>query len=315
MDPHLHKKRPKLEENGTVEPSANERGMGEPMDNSIQEQEEVLIALIEHRTKEVEQLKLKASYYQSQAEAAEKRLQGSHSQLARLRCRPEAAVEGSGPGSVSPSSVPVNDVEAHPKPREQNHSSRSLVVIPSINPNKLSTTKAPLPVTGAGSKSASSSIATYKTEKSKPEVSPGPIHERRPAEPKEKRNKRKFVEKEHQDLIPSVCKSSLSHRLTFQPGTHLNSQHKRKLRSLELSPVDDQILVTTALDGVVNLWQVQVKGPSATLLSSTECLSPKQRRWPEDIAWHPDGDSLFAVYSADDGDCQISVLNLNLSGN
>lgn len=50
---------------------------------------------------------------------------------------------------------------------------------------------------------------------------------------------------------------------------------------------------------------------SASLLSSTEALSPKQRRWPEDIAWHPEGNSVFAVYSADGGDSQISVLNLN----
>ena len=49
------------------------------------------------------------------------------------------------------------------------------------------------------------------------------------------------------------------------------------------------------------------------LLSATDCVSPKQRRWPEDIAWHPDGDSLFAAYSADGGDSQISVLNLNVS--
>lgn len=49
----------------------------------------------------------------------------------------------------------------------------------------------------------------------------------------------------------------------------------------------------------------------ASLLSSTDCASPKQRRWPEDIAWHPEGNSLFSVYSADSGDSQVSVLNLN----
>lgn len=50
---------------------------------------------------------------------------------------------------------------------------------------------------------------------------------------------------------------------------------------------------------------------SASLLSSADCLSDKQRRWPEDIAWHPDGKKLFSVYSADNGDSQISILNLN----
>ncbi|XP_042496548.1 U5 small nuclear ribonucleoprotein 40 kDa protein [Macadamia integrifolia] len=52
---------------------------------------------------------------------------------------------------------------------------------------------------------------------------------------------------------------------------------------------------------------------SASLLSSTDCVSPKQRRWPEDIAWHPLGNSLFSAYSADGGDSQISILDLNTS--
>ena len=29
------------------------------------------------------------------------------------------------------------------------------------------------------------------------------------------------------------------------------------------------------------------------------------------MAWHPEGNSIFSVYNADDGDSQISVLNLN----
>ncbi|KAJ0054019.1 hypothetical protein Pint_01287 [Pistacia integerrima] len=49
----------------------------------------------------------------------------------------------------------------------------------------------------------------------------------------------------------------------------------------------------------------------ASLLSTSDCVSPKQRRWPEDIAWHPQGNSLFCAYTADSGDSQISVLNLN----
>lgn len=52
---------------------------------------------------------------------------------------------------------------------------------------------------------------------------------------------------------------------------------------------------------------------NVSLLSTSDCVSPKQRRWPEDIAWHPYGDRLFCVYTADGGDSQISVLNLNSS--
>lgn len=55
-------------------------------------------------------------------------------------------------------------------------------------------------------------------------------------------------------------------------------------------------------------WMIR---STANLLSSTDCLSSKHRRWPEDVAWHPEGDSLFSVYSADGGDSQISILNLN----
>ncbi|PON67213.1 WD repeat containing protein [Parasponia andersonii] len=49
----------------------------------------------------------------------------------------------------------------------------------------------------------------------------------------------------------------------------------------------------------------------ASMLSSTDCASQKQRRWPEDIAWHPNGNCLFSAYCADGGDTQISVLDLN----
>lgn len=50
---------------------------------------------------------------------------------------------------------------------------------------------------------------------------------------------------------------------------------------------------------------------TANCLSSTDCVSVKQRRWPEDIAWHPHGNSLFSVFSADGEDSQVAVLDLN----
>uniref|UniRef100_I1QK29 Anaphase-promoting complex subunit 4 WD40 domain-containing protein n=1 Tax=Oryza glaberrima TaxID=4538 RepID=I1QK29_ORYGL len=69
----------------------------------------------------------------------------------------------------------------------------------------------------------------------------------------------------------------------------------------------------SALDGIVTLWQVQPKGPAISLLSTTNCFSPKHR-WPEDVAWHPDGELIFAMYSADNGDSQVSVMNRSISG-
>nr|GMD23945.1 U5 snRNP-specific protein-like factor [Ipomoea batatas] len=130
------------------------------------------------------------------------------------------------------------------------------------------------------------------------------------ADVQNKGTKRKFEQKEHKDLIPMIRTSSSPCTIRCQTCSAISSQHKRKLRSLILCPTSEQLFATSALDGVVNLWQVQSRG-SANLLSTTDCLSAKHRRWPEDIAWHPEGDTIFSVYSADGGESQISILNLN----
>ena len=49
----------------------------------------------------------------------------------------------------------------------------------------------------------------------------------------------------------------------------------------------------------------------ASLLRTTDCASQKQRRWPEDVAWHPDVNSVFSVYNADSQDSQISVTDFS----
>lgn len=49
-----------------------------------------------------------------------------------------------------------------------------------------------------------------------------------------------------------------------------------------------------------------------SLLSSTDCLSAMSK-YPDDITWHPNGDSVFAVYNADDKDSQVSIINFNSS--
>lgn len=73
MDPRLLKK-PKLEEPSDIngDESGRERGDGgigggggnDP--DALQEQEEALVALIEHRSKEYEHLKQKVAYFKSQ---------------------------------------------------------------------------------------------------------------------------------------------------------------------------------------------------------------------------------------------------------
>ncbi|XP_008801180.2 U5 small nuclear ribonucleoprotein 40 kDa protein [Phoenix dactylifera] len=310
MDPHLLKK-PKLEEPSDVNGDESGRGRGyggaggggdnEP--DALQEQEEALVALIEHRSKEYEHLKQKVAYFKSQLDEVEKKLNDSKAKLARLRAR-------------APSRTATSD-ETRPgrtESRSSSPGSRPQLVIPSASTKfrsqAVNNAKSKV-LDGMSNRGTSSSAQSSNVNKSRQESSSRAVSEKSSVQ--EKRAKRKIAQKEHQDLIPVIRTYSLPNQIRFQPGSVISSQHKRKLRSLEVCPVNDQLFVTSALDGVVNLWQVQVKGPSALLLSTTDCVSPKQRRWPEDVAWHPDGDSLFAAYSADGGDSQISVLNLNAS--
>ncbi|KAK8960490.1 hypothetical protein KSP40_PGU005344 [Platanthera guangdongensis] len=256
-------KKLKLEDNGAAEPSENNEGVGDHFGNSILEQEEALIALIEHRTKESEHLKQKAAYYQSQAETADRRLQESQSQLARLRLSRGPSEAVCSRRSTEESPVRVNGIESRSEVRTQIQTSKQPLVIPSINP-KSSTTKAPPQVAAHRSKPASSSLpaAPKVSHNLKQETSTAPCSE-----------KRKRVEKEHQELIPNVRKSSSPNTIPFQTGTYLHSQHKRKLRTLVLCPVDDQLLVTSALDGVVNLWQVHAKGVEVKHQIDSRCMS------------------------------------------
>lgn len=123
--------------------------------------------------------------------------------------------------------------------------------------------------------------------------------------------KRKYEENENIDLSQMICSRSSPCTINCDTSNHIPSQHKRKLRSLVLCPTNDQLFVTSALDGIVNLWQIQDRGSHANLVSATNSTSLKQRRWPEDVAWHPNGSSLISVYSADCQDSQIAILNFN----
>ncbi|XP_030939236.1 uncharacterized protein LOC115964072 [Quercus lobata] len=292
-------------------------------DNGVsrEEQEEALVALIEHRTKEVLTNKQRIAYYKSQLEESEKRLHDSKSKLARLRTQSNglsskgAAENGTKNLKVerrSTSPIHISEDSSRHQPQ-----SKPELLIPSVNPKvsqHMNSAKfGAKPSNGSSTQSGPSvstqSYSAMRVKGDKPSrVSTEPEEE---VKIQDKGTKRKFEQKEHKDLITSISSRSSPCIVRCHASTHISSQHKRKLRSLALCPVNDQLFVTSALDGLVNLWQVQSRGSIASLLSSTECLSPKQRRWPEDIAWHPHGNSLFSVYSADGGDSQISVLNLN----
>ncbi|XP_052184051.1 uncharacterized protein LOC127796045 [Diospyros lotus] len=310
-------KKPKLEEG--EEQGGDENGKADDT-TSFTEQEEALVALIEHRTKEVEHLRQRISYYQSQLDQAERRLEDSESKLARLRGRSTITSFNNSKGDVSKnvkvecrSTSPIQITETSSQSQSL---SRPQLLIPAANP-KISQ---PMRMVGSGTKASSGSHAEDRisglnhidsVSKQKGDKSHKISSEQEASEIQTKGTKRKFEQKEHKELIPLIRSHSSPSLIRCQTGCVFPSQHKRKLRSLVLCPTNEQLFVTSALDGVVNLWQVQGRGSSASLLSSTDSVSPKQRRWPEDIAWHPEGSSLFCVYSADGGDSQISVLNLN----
>lgn len=322
------------------------------------EQEEALIALIEHRTKEVEHLRQRITYYKSQFNEAENRLEETQLKLARLRGRENIAASGSSCGNrESPvtskrrSTSPIQIIEGSshssfaskphriqgtnpplrksPAPdrgmaspfQKNEYSSCSMpqakppLIIPDVKPR----VSQPLKMTESGPKNPSASdfqaggsgfAHVTGMKKLKADTSHRkPENEASEIQPKG--TKRKFEQKEHRELIPLIGTYSSASMIRCQTSCVISSQHKRKLRTIISCPTNDQLFASSALDGLVNLWQIHGRGSTANLLSSTDCLSSKHRRWPEDVAWHPEGDSLFSVYSADGGDSQISILNLN----
>ncbi|KAF3341618.1 U5 small nuclear ribonucleoprotein [Carex littledalei] len=265
-------KKPKLNapasEQSPVQHANGDRVARQQARDEACEEEQGLMALVEHRGKEVVTIKQKLAHYQSMLEEAEKRLSESKSKLSLIKSRNKNQNLSDSNSNLKLRSQPVIPAKAS-----------------KANPHHPSS-----------SSSGQSNSADAMSEKRKQEKQP----------------KRK-IEEEHQDLIPSVKRSSKPIILEFGNTIIIPSDHKRKMRCLELCPTNDNLFVTSALDGLIKFWQVNAKMPSASLLSTTDCLSPKQRRWPEAIAWHPDGDTIVSVYSGDAGDCQISILDLNKS--
>ncbi|KAE8675535.1 Nucleotide binding protein, putative isoform 2 [Hibiscus syriacus] len=375
-------------------------------ENSILEQEEALVALIEHRTKEVQHLRQRISYYQFQLAEAEERLQDSQSKLAHLRGRhilsssnaslatkrvkveqgiaspehidgnyeilqsriklviPSVIPKTSQPikpeGLVAKSTIALEETNASNravkvKVEESDRSSTDMEVvevidrgtkrkleqkehkelitlvescssptligpypnssniIPSQHKRKLSSIK-PEGLVAKTTIALEETAASNRAVKVKAEESDISSIDMEVVEIKDRGTERKLEQKEHKELITLVESRTSPTLIGPYSSNVIPSQHKRKLRSLSMCPVNDQLFVTSALDGLVNLWKIQGRGSSASLLSTTNCVSSGARRWPEDIAWHPHGNSLFSVYTADAGDSQISVLNLNKKG-
>ncbi|XP_022134734.1 uncharacterized protein LOC111006933 isoform X2 [Momordica charantia] len=284
-------KKPKVEELSVSDAQPTAIDAVDECNSTAEEQEAELLALVEHRTREVQHLQHRISYYTRQLEEAEKRLQESESMLARFRGRRYTL------SSKSSQDSGFKCVEAEPRPASPIHANGAITILGS------SAQKSPSILNLAMTAEQDRPCTVSSTE--------GVVEDESDRRKRKFGNTSTFRWKDHKELIPLVRSSSSPLTAQCDRSYYFSSQHKRKMRSLAPCPVNDQLFVTSALDGMINLWQVQYKGSSASLLCTTDCMSQKQRRWPEDIAWHPDGNSLFSVYSADSGDSQISILKFN----
>ncbi|KAJ0445672.1 putative transcription factor WD40-like family [Helianthus annuus] len=224
----------------------------------------------------LDHLRTRVAYYKSKLDKSEKKLEETRTKLAHIRSSKAPRVLAIESGEEEEE----EGCDFQPKPHYQEEEEEEDCKI-------INTKRKPLLVI--------------------PAVSPFPAKKK-----KKKIQKTEWSESGDFRLTEMVSSSSSPCKVSCETSTTmLNSQHKRKLRTLVLSPTNHHQFLTSALDGFVNVWQIQDRGSHATLVSSINALSPKQRRWPEDIAWHPNGGSLVSVYNADSGDSQLAILNLN----
>ncbi|KAJ0238655.1 Uncharacterized protein HA466_0238320 [Hirschfeldia incana] len=115
----------------------------------------------------------------------------------------------------------------------------------------------------------------------------------------------------HDELIALIGRSSFRPTIKSRTVAMLPSGHTKRMRSLAVSLSNPDLFATSALDCVVHFWKLQSNRSSATLLKTVNRVGLDQKRWAEDIAWHPHRSELFSVYTADDGHAQISAISLN----
>ncbi|KAK2384984.1 WD repeat-containing protein [Trifolium repens] len=239
-----------------------------------EEQEQALLALVEYHHHQVKKLRYYVSTYTTKLREAEEKLRSSESKLAFFQGKTNG---------------------------KTNHGSNSLNH-KNETPSKIHHQSKPQSARLPDSAKASINYSNYEANRSTFST------RRLPTEQDDVRGtKRKFEIKGQKDLVPFIGRRSLVQSVNCGMGSYISSLHNKRLRNLALCPVNDQHFVTSALDGVVRLWEVYSRGSTANLLSTSDCATEEQKRWPEDIAWHPDGKSLFSVYSADSQDSQVSV--------
>ncbi|KAE8672276.1 ERF114 protein [Hibiscus syriacus] len=246
-------------------------------ENSILEQEEALVALIEHRTKEVQHLRQRISYYQSQLAEAEERLQDSQSKLAHLGGRHISSSSNASLATkrvkVELGIVPPEDIDGDSEILRL----RTKLVIPSVIP-KFSKPIKPEGLVAKSTIALEEITASNRAVKVKVEESDRSSTDMEVVEVIYRGTKRMLEQEERKELITLVESHTSPTLIGPYSSNIIPSQHKRKSRSLSVCPVNDQLFVTSALDGLVNLWKILGRGSSASLLSTTNCVSSGARR-------------------------------------
>ncbi|MCO5600381.1 hypothetical protein L7F22_054493 [Adiantum nelumboides] len=316
IDPLKPMKRARIEEEGNHQ---NEFSVTARLKQAIQEQEQTFIRLVDERHAQLRRLEELARDIQAQLVEAQRKLAEAETQLASFRDRNCLATSKGKTCDAPPKGTP-NKWEAEPGGCEEYKGKdrfnglfnrKPVLVIPGDKLNEKSVPNFHRNASNASNIAESNSgtsqycisnqaAVKVKSENGSSLDTPSNGHHG-------------SFSKHDEDLVLRVGGNLAPFFLEVLDHHYIPSQHKRKLRSLCLNSkrCSSQDIATSALDGVVNTWKIKDKGEGITLCGSVHCLSTGQKRWPEDLTWHPSGNSIFACYGADAQDDQVSVINLS----
>lgn len=314
IDPLKPMKRGWVEEEGNQQ---SELSITARLKQAIQEQEQIFVRLVEERRSQVRRVEDQVRDVQAQLAEVQRKLAEAEAQLTSFRER-NSLTGYSGNSYATPSACknePVN-MKVEPgvgetfKEKEQVSVSIStrkpVLVIPGdkVDEKFVHVTKKPFTPTNI----IDSNSGASKSSSSNP---PAVCVKSDSGSSSEFNRGSGSCPKDQEDLVMHVGGSTEPSYLSVLSHHYVPCQHKRRLRSLcmNLNDCCDSTFATSALDGVMNLWKIKDKGEGITLRGFVDCLSSGQKRWPEDLAWHPSGESIFVCYSADARDDQVAIIN------
>lgn len=327
IDPLKPVKRARVEEEGNQQ---NELSIAARLKQAIQEQEQTFVRLVEERRSQVRRVEDQLRDMQAQLVKDQGKLAEAERQLSNFRER-HSSTSYSGNSYATPSESKPVQVKIEPsggetfQEKDQVGTRKPVLVIPGdkLDGNFMhDTKKPPTPITIIDSNSdtkkppAPINIIDSNSDASKSSITnPAAVHVKSESGSSSAFNTSNrgsgSCSKDSEDLVLHVGGSMAPSFLNVLNHHYVPCQHKRKLRSLcmNLNDCSNQTFATSALDGVVNMWKVKDKGEGISLNGLVHCLSSGQKRWPEDLAWHPSGESIFACYSADAKDDQVAIIN------